>query len=96
MTRKEEILKKACEFVDKRYQDVGILTTHEASVAACQDMVEWADEHPRKGLVDIEKVCNFLSNIDIKKYISSLTDGVGFVNIHIGDIIEDMKKAVEG
>ena len=57
--------------------------------------VEWADEHPRKGLVDIEKVCNFLNNIDIKKYISSLTDGVGFVNIHIGDIIEDMKKALE-
>lgn len=57
---------------------------------------EWADENPRKGIVDIDKVCNFLSNIDIKKYISSLSDSVWFVNIHIGDIIEDMKKAVEG
>ena len=68
MTRKEEILKKACEFVDKRYQDVGILTTHEASVAACQDMVEWADEHPRKGLVDIERVKDFLSSVALNFY----------------------------
>jgi hypothetical protein len=26
--------------------DVGIKTTHEASVAACQEIAEWADENP--------------------------------------------------
>ena len=60
MTRKEEIHKKAIELVDKKYQDLGIKTTHECSVAACQEMAEWADSHPRKGLVDIEKVCDWL------------------------------------
>lgn len=44
MTRKEEILNKAIEFVDKNYMDVGIKTTHEASVAACQEIAEWADK----------------------------------------------------
>jgi len=27
---------------------------------ACIDAINWADEHPRKGLVDIDKVCKWL------------------------------------
>ena len=84
MNREEEISKATTE--------MGFLSWGETMFRAG---AKWADENPRKGLVDIEKVCNFLSNIDIKKYTSSITDGVGFVNIHIGDIIEDMKKSME-
>lgn len=51
MTRKEEILNKAIEFVDKKYIDVGIKTTHEASVAACQEIAEWADENPDERMI---------------------------------------------
>ena len=40
MTRKEEILSKAIKFVDNSYTNVGIKTTHEASVAACQEIAE--------------------------------------------------------
>ena len=29
---------------------------------------EWSDEHPRKGLVDIEKVKEFLSSVDLNFY----------------------------
>ena len=29
---------------------------------------EWADEHPREGLVDIEKVKDFLSSVDLNFY----------------------------
>ena len=51
MTRKEEILNRAIEIVDKKYTDVGIKTTHEASVAACQEIAEWADENPDEKMI---------------------------------------------
>ena len=82
MTRKEEILNKAIEFVDKNYMDVGIKTTHEASVAACQEIAEWADK------TMIEKAC-----IGIDKLLS----GYIIRNFHFGDsydidkLIEDFK-----
>ena len=49
--------------------------------------VEWADQHPRKGLVDIEKVCKFI-NENVREYHKS---GV----FHIGDFIKDLRKAME-
>ena len=43
---------------------------------------EWADEHPRKGLVDIDKACEY-----IKEYAPIDHDCDGF--------IEDFRKAME-
>ena len=82
MTRKEEILKKAIELVDEKYQDLGIKTTHECSVSACQEMGEWADSHPRKGLVDIEKACNYIGSHLVSAYTGK-------------SVIEDFRKAME-
>lgn len=87
MTRKEEILNKAIEFVDKNYMDVGIKTTHEASVTACQEIAEWADE------TMIEKAC---SGID------KLLSGYIIRNFNFGDsydidrLIEDFKNYMKG
>jgi len=92
MTRKEEILKKAIELVDRKYQDLGIKTTHECSVAACQEMAEWADEHPRKGLVDIEKVCEWLRNDMIKN--QAFQGRIKRMEI-IDGIIDNLRKAME-
>lgn len=55
MTRKEEILSIASELVDKKYMDAEIKTTHEASVAACQEIAEWVDENP-----DEKKIAKYL------------------------------------
>jgi len=57
---------------------------------------KWADEHPRKGLVDIDKMCEWLyKNMDayacpIKAHGS--TTWFAYVN---PDIIKDFKKAME-
>lgn len=57
MSRKEEILNKAIEVVDKNYMNVGIKTTHEASVAACREIAEWAEK------TMIEKACELLARM---------------------------------
>jgi len=59
MTRKEEILAEAYKFAKKAYITVGTLPKSTLVAIGC-DMAEWADSHPRKGLVDIEKVCDWL------------------------------------
>ena len=49
--------------------------------------LETADQHPRKGLWDSEKVCKFI-NENVREYHKS---GV----FHIGDFIKDLRKAME-
>lgn len=70
MTRKEEI-KIASE-------DMGLW---QVGSAMFQLGAEWADAHPRKGLVDIEKVCEWLKK------------GGYFVNNT--ETMEDFRKAME-
>lgn len=51
MTREEEIQEKANE----------LYHTH-APYEAMLAIAKWADEHPRKGLVDIDDVCRYIEN----------------------------------
>ena len=53
--RKEEIEQAAIVFQDSPAED-NINTIADFFVCGA----EWSDEHPRKGLVDIEKVCEWL------------------------------------
>lgn len=53
--------------------------------------VEWADAHPRKGLVDIDKVCDWMKN-----YRQESSDGTGYVPGIVNDkTIEEFRKAME-
>lgn len=45
------------------------------------DGANWADEHPRKGLVDIDKACKWLTNTEIGAFPYKL--------------IEEFRKAME-
>lgn len=56
--REEEIVQQAVkEFPRFAERRVGFITG-----------AKWSDEHPRKGLVDIEKVKEFLSSVDLNFY----------------------------
>jgi uncharacterized protein (UPF0305 family) len=85
MTRKEEIINKSVEFVNNRYCDIGIKTTHEASVAACQDIAEWSDR------TMIERACNFIK----KRFTETIVGNV--ISRHettINEVINDLRKAM--
>lgn len=51
---------------------------------------EWADQHPRKGLWDTEKVCNILRN---KMDSNWFYEKIGRADYD--SIIEDLRKAME-
>ena len=57
MTREEEIKQAAEEHAKSSL--VGSLYYKESSF---RQGAEWADEHPRKGLVDIDDVCRYIEN----------------------------------
>ena len=60
MNRKEEIDKNAHEHFAHGWQG--------SLIDAYIEGAEWADEHPKKGLADIEKVKEFLSSVDLNFY----------------------------
>ena len=72
MKREEEIEKAAAKF-DGSMDCVGCFIGG----------AEWADQHPRKGLVDIEKVCEYLMKND-----------KGFILTEMS--ITELRKAMEG
>jgi len=84
MARKEEILNKAIEFVDKCYVNVGIKTTHEASVAACQDIAEWSDK------TMLDSVCEYLKKLVYQEY-----PGGPLVRKIDDEELKDLRKAME-
>lgn len=51
--------------------------------------VEWADQHPREGLWDAQKVIEWLNAVDFSKYV----DGLRVV--YVGRIKDDLIKAME-
>lgn len=83
MTRKEEIINKAVEFVNNRYCDIGIKTTHEASVAACQDIAEWSDK------TMLDNVCEYLKKLVYQEY-----PGGTLVRRIDDDELKDLRKAM--
>ena len=85
MTREEEIKNKADELT--LYLEGYIGTSPHSREAISEyfiEMAKWADEHPRKGLVDIEKALNWLK--EQKEMV-----GVSFQD----DFYERFKKAME-
>ena len=83
MTRKEYIQQQAKLYAPN---DIGIQGAFE--VAA-----EWADSHPRKGLVDILKVCEWL-RVYHEDYTDKF-DGDDTVYLRTSELIEDLRKAME-
>jgi len=53
---------------------------------------EWADSRPRKGLVDIEKVCMWLKEMMQGHLVLEVLTGEHYET----DLIKDFKKAMEG
>ena len=60
MNRKEEIDKNAHEHFAHGCQG--------SLIDAYIEGAEWADEHPKEGLVDIERVCEYLSKLTYQEY----------------------------
>ena len=93
MTREEEIKQAikdicSCEFCkfDKDYCPF----CKERNVTI--EAINWADQHPRKGLWDAEKICSFIEeNIDNYLYINRDWNAPQIKS----NFIEDLKKAME-
>ena len=58
---------------------------------------KWADENPKKGLVDIDKVCKYLDNVlyEVVSGISGLPDIMSIENTTMEDFIKNFRKAME-
>lgn len=91
MTRREEFENESEKYAsfrsDSMYNESAL---YRARKYAWQDGAFYADDRLMK------KVCDFLSNVDIWKYTSSITSGVGVVNFYPDELIADLKKFVEG
>ena len=100
MTREEQINEKVHELGQACFPDecnIWARENYEAQKVewACKQMVEWADEHPKKGMVSLDKVCDklfdilFVEDIDGQKKVGTwlYEDVVDFVN--------DVRKAME-
>lgn len=59
--RKKEISDKARELAANNTQLLGFPLIMESIVRTAIETAQWCDEHPRQGLVDVEKVCKYLS-----------------------------------
>lgn len=89
MTREEEIKEKAERFADVLSDGLYFKSSqrHKCREHGFIQGAKWADQYPRKGLWDSEKVCKFI-NENVREYHKS---GV----FHIGDFIKDLRKAME-
>lgn len=66
-----------------------------AILAALQDLADWKDQHPRKGLWDAEKVCKYLEN-HAGHYMTLENDEEGELQsvFYQKGLIEDLRKAI--
>jgi len=62
MDREELILERNCEQEEAAQHFVDGLTCQTSLRSAFKKGARWSDAHPRKGLVDIDAVCQFLSD----------------------------------
>ena len=107
MTREEQINEKVHELGQACFPDecnIWARENYESQKVewACKQMVEWADEHPKKGMVSLEKVeewlyKNFYESYNLndygkydldKPYIASLFDT-------INEMFDDFRKTME-
>lgn len=84
---KEEMEKKAKEIAES-FRTARCFSKHPSDIAynAAIEMANWADQHPREGLWDKEKVIGWLMN-NINNYLVKGRD--------IDLIYEDLRKAME-
>lgn len=76
MTREEEIKEFAHDYSEENYKgdSYEAYAEKEDIAKSCVNAIRWADQHPRKGLWDAEKVIKWLENNagiyleDIRKY----------------------------
>lgn len=94
MTREEEIKRKA----HLRMKDFSFLnefhSNKQIQIFAYNRFLEganWADQHPRKGLWDAEKVIEWLRN-NSSKY---MTEGINYPHYAYNALVDDLTKAME-
>lgn len=94
MTREEEILFKQQvknETISRKDELIDAAKRNAAIVSEFIKGAEWADQHPRKGLWDTEKVCEWLKE---NAWLYDIVQ-VHCVQTNIDDIIHDLRKAME-
>jgi len=90
MTRKEEILQAADKYIHKRVYEEDCGRTGDTFSAFIEGS-EWANSHPRKGLVDIDKVCEWIKEYG-NAYITATEEDGYYLD---RDLISDLKKSME-
>ena len=94
MTRKEEIQIAAKTAYPYNGGTKGYIC--EASIPIFIQGAEWADNHPKEGLVDINSVCGWLiTNINDYIETSFIGEYTTFEEFRVDDMIKDIRKAME-
>ena len=94
MTREEEIKKAEVEYFNETYFDGCDYVGEVAKTAAFIAGAKWADEHPKEGMVSIDKACAWLNDtmdyLDCGDY-----DRLTHYADTIEEMIDDFRKAME-
>lgn len=89
MSREEEITREAKIF----YASSDDYTFYNKGF---EEGAKWADQHPRKGLWDSEKVISFLKEHATVENSSNINIHINGACYHfVNDFIEDLRKAME-
>ena len=88
MTREEEIKQAAKNRADQYEHPVDWNNCYHHYIQGAK----WADQHPREGLWDAEKVIEWLKD-NSKKYVVCYEDG--YSHYAHNSLVEDLRKAME-
>lgn len=97
MTREEQIQQAEINHSDNTIFDecdyIGQVAKQEAFIAGAK----WADEHPKDGMVSLDKVCEWLENKCENKgeYIGGIFGGPCSIRIMFENISKDLRKAMD-
>ena len=100
MTREEQINEKVHELGQICFPDecnIWARENYEAQKVewACKQMVEWADEHPKKGMVSLNKVCDMLYAMLTTQDINDYDYVTSPAYDNVVDFVEDFRKSWE-
>lgn len=102
MNREEQIKQKAHEISQMCFpdsQNIWARQNIEAQLvqSACCEMVRWADENPKEGLVSLDRACEYLDSVlyEVVSGISGLPDVMSIENTTMEDFIKKFRKAME-
>ena len=87
MTREEEIKQTAKNRADQYEHPVDWNNCYHHYIQGA----EWADQHPREGLWDAQKVCDFLKN----KCVFSAANSSVIVEFNGEELVRKLRKAME-